>query len=293
MQVWLLDPHQWLGDLGESFLWPFLGGNAGIGKATAVDLARRGARVILGCRNKARGESAVYDIRRKVSKLGSGFEANQIPRLGFLPLLLQESGNSEVILMILDLGNLNSVRAFAQTFLASEPRLDILINNAGGGTADPPQGQPLGPLPADPPAPEPSEALRPEPDRNCVLDFAFLWEDRLLDHLQASGKDVADSKIVRQQQTSQHCPRARVGQAAGRNQRHLLHGSSRIGSNRKCSLPSPLGSLAALDHQAIPPRLENWRPDHHLLRHRGGHREAERAVFRGLPAKSALATSPR
>uniref|UniRef100_A0A8C6VE19 Uncharacterized protein n=1 Tax=Naja naja TaxID=35670 RepID=A0A8C6VE19_NAJNA len=99
----------------ESFLWLFLGGNSGIGKATAVDLARRGARVILGCRNKARGESAMYDIRR-------------------------ESGNSEVILMILDLGNLNSVRAFAQTFLASEPRLDILINNAGvlkaGQTAD-------------------------------------------------------------------------------------------------------------------------------------------------------------
>ncbi|XP_026578898.1 dehydrogenase/reductase SDR family member 13-like [Pseudonaja textilis] len=91
------------------------GGNAGIGKATAVDLARRGARVILACRDKARGESAMYDIRR-------------------------ESGNSEVILMILDLASLNSVRAFAQTFLASEPRLDILINNAGvfttGQTAD-------------------------------------------------------------------------------------------------------------------------------------------------------------
>ncbi|XP_015682434.1 dehydrogenase/reductase SDR family member 13-like [Protobothrops mucrosquamatus] len=91
------------------------GGNAGIGKATAVDLARRGARVILACRDKARGESAVWDIRR-------------------------ESGNSEVILMILDLANLNSVRAFAETFLKSEPRLDILINNAGvfkdGQTAD-------------------------------------------------------------------------------------------------------------------------------------------------------------
>ncbi|XP_015685479.1 dehydrogenase/reductase SDR family member 13-like, partial [Protobothrops mucrosquamatus] len=81
-------------------------GNAGVGKATAVDLARRGARVILACRNKARGESAVWDIRQK-------------------------SGNSEVILMILDLANLNSVRAFAETFLKSEPRLDILINNAG------------------------------------------------------------------------------------------------------------------------------------------------------------------
>ncbi|XP_070598979.1 dehydrogenase/reductase SDR family member 13-like [Erythrolamprus reginae] len=82
------------------------GGNAGIGKATAVDLARRGARVILACRNKVRGESAVYEIRR-------------------------ESGNLEVILMILDLSSLNSVRAFAQNFLESEPRLDILINNAG------------------------------------------------------------------------------------------------------------------------------------------------------------------
>ncbi|KAM3854864.1 dehydrogenase/reductase SDR family member 13-like isoform 2-T2 [Vipera latastei] len=115
MQARLLGPHQRLGDLSESFLCPFLGGNTGIGKATAVDLARRGARVILACRNKARGELAVYDIRR-------------------------ESGNSEVILMILDLANLNSVRAFAQTFLKSEPRLDILINNAGvfeaGQTAD-------------------------------------------------------------------------------------------------------------------------------------------------------------
>uniref|UniRef100_A0A670YXJ8 Dehydrogenase/reductase 13 n=1 Tax=Pseudonaja textilis TaxID=8673 RepID=A0A670YXJ8_PSETE len=108
MQAWLLDPHQRLGDLGEFFFCPFPGGNAGIGKATAVDLARRGARVILACRDKARGESAI--------------------------------GNSEVILMILDLASLSSVRDFAQTFLASEPRLDILINNAGvvkgGQTAD-------------------------------------------------------------------------------------------------------------------------------------------------------------
>ncbi|KAG8122560.1 hypothetical protein E2320_018044, partial [Naja naja] len=58
-------------------------GNSGIGKATAVDLAQRGTRVILACRYKERGESAVHDVR-------------------------QESGNSEVILMILDLASLNS-----------------------------------------------------------------------------------------------------------------------------------------------------------------------------------------
>lgn len=33
--------------------------------------------------------------------------------------------------MQLDLGNLKSVRSFAENYLRSEPRLDILINNAG------------------------------------------------------------------------------------------------------------------------------------------------------------------
>ena len=49
------------------------------------------------------------------------------------PLLAtpQESGNNEVIFMALDLASLASVRAFATAFLSSEPRLDILIHNAG------------------------------------------------------------------------------------------------------------------------------------------------------------------
>uniref|UniRef100_A0A670KE69 Dehydrogenase/reductase 13 n=1 Tax=Podarcis muralis TaxID=64176 RepID=A0A670KE69_PODMU len=87
--------------LDHSFPRTFPGGNTGIGKATALDLARRGARVILACRDRERGESAVYDIRR-VS-------------VGHL----------------LDLASFKSVRAFAAAFLRSEPRLDILINNAG------------------------------------------------------------------------------------------------------------------------------------------------------------------
>ncbi|XP_035288518.1 dehydrogenase/reductase SDR family member 13-like [Anguilla anguilla] len=82
------------------------GANAGIGKATALELARRGARVILACRSQERAEAAVRDIKR-------------------------ESGNAEVVYMQLDLASLQSVRSFAETFLKTEPRLDLLINNAG------------------------------------------------------------------------------------------------------------------------------------------------------------------
>ncbi|KAM9359282.1 dehydrogenase/reductase SDR family member 13-like [Symphorus nematophorus] len=82
------------------------GSNTGIGKTTAIDLAKRGARVILACRSKQRGEAALEDIKR-------------------------ESGSNQVVFMQLDLGSLKSVRSFAETFLKSEPRLDILINNAG------------------------------------------------------------------------------------------------------------------------------------------------------------------
>ena len=43
----------------------------------------------------------------------------------------QETGNSQVIFMQLDLASLQSVRSFAENFLRSESRLDLLINNAG------------------------------------------------------------------------------------------------------------------------------------------------------------------
>ncbi|XP_049581019.1 dehydrogenase/reductase SDR family member 13 isoform X1 [Syngnathus scovelli] len=82
------------------------GGNTGIGKATALELAKRGSRVILACRNQKKAEAAVLDICR-------------------------ESGNNQVVFMQLDLASLQSVRRFAETILKTELRVDILINNAG------------------------------------------------------------------------------------------------------------------------------------------------------------------
>ncbi|XP_010872008.1 retinol-DH_like_SDR_c domain-containing protein isoform X2 [Esox lucius] len=82
------------------------GANTGIGKETARDMAMRGARVILACRNLTRGESAAAEIR-------------------------SSTGNCNVIVRQLDLASLGSVRQFSQEFLATETRLDILINNAG------------------------------------------------------------------------------------------------------------------------------------------------------------------
>ena len=82
------------------------GGNTGIGKETAVDLAKRGAKVIVGCRNLEKGKAALKEIQER-------------------------SGSTNVFLEKLDLASLDSVRKFADNILNSEPRLDILINNAG------------------------------------------------------------------------------------------------------------------------------------------------------------------
>ncbi|GLH10014.1 WW domain-containing oxidoreductase [Gryllus bimaculatus] len=83
------------------------GANSGIGLETARDLARRGARVLLACRDPLRGQQALEDVR---SVAGEG---------------------ASVELVALDLLSLASVRACAAHVRATEPRLDILVNNAG------------------------------------------------------------------------------------------------------------------------------------------------------------------
>ncbi|XP_051235398.1 retinol dehydrogenase 11 isoform X2 [Dicentrarchus labrax] len=82
------------------------GANTGIGKETALDMAQRGARVILACRDMTRARIAADEIR-------------------------QQSGNGNVVVKKLDLSSLQSVRDLARDVQENEERLDILINNAG------------------------------------------------------------------------------------------------------------------------------------------------------------------
>lgn len=44
----------------------FLGGSSGIGRATAINLAKRGARIIIASRNEAKGQAAVKYISGKI-----------------------------------------------------------------------------------------------------------------------------------------------------------------------------------------------------------------------------------
>lgn len=82
------------------------GANSGIGYEAALALARKGARVVLACRSETRGADALAQIEAA-----------------------SPAGSAE--LMLLDLSDLDSVRAFADAFLAAHDRLDLLVNNAG------------------------------------------------------------------------------------------------------------------------------------------------------------------
>ena len=86
--------------------WVVTGANSGLGLVTARELARAGAKVILGCRDPQRGQTALEDVRAAAT--------------GAEPQLAQ-----------LDLAVLGSVRDFASVVTESVETLDGLINNAG------------------------------------------------------------------------------------------------------------------------------------------------------------------
>jgi NAD(P)-dependent dehydrogenase (short-subunit alcohol dehydrogenase family) len=82
------------------------GANSGIGKVTATELARRGARLVMLCRSRSKGEAAREEI-------------------------IAQSGNREVELILGDFASLASVRRAAEEFLSRHDRLHVLVNNAG------------------------------------------------------------------------------------------------------------------------------------------------------------------
>ncbi len=82
------------------------GANSGIGRETALALARMGARVVMVCRDETKGREARQDIETR-------------------------SANSAVDLMLADLGSMEQVRRLAESFKARYGALHVLINNAG------------------------------------------------------------------------------------------------------------------------------------------------------------------
>ena len=82
------------------------GANSGLGYESSRALARSGAHVIMACRNPAKAEAAASAIR-------------------------SESPEASLELIALDLMSLHSVQQAAERVLQSQPRLDVLLNNAG------------------------------------------------------------------------------------------------------------------------------------------------------------------
>lgn len=82
------------------------GANAGMGRVTALALAQQNFEVVLLCRNRQKGEAALYDIRRK-------------------------AGHEAVHLVLCDLSSQAHLRRAAAEIKARFPVIDVLVNNAG------------------------------------------------------------------------------------------------------------------------------------------------------------------
>lgn len=82
------------------------GSNTGIGYETALDFARRGAKVILACRDTKKAEKAAKQI-------------------------IDITGNKNVEIEFIDLADLDTVRDFAKNIQNKLDKVDILVNNAG------------------------------------------------------------------------------------------------------------------------------------------------------------------
>jgi len=82
------------------------GATSGIGKATAIELARQGFHVVITFRNKEKGDKTIEEIKNL-------------------------TGSQAIEGLVVDLESFDSIRKFADAFKSKYPRIDVLINNAG------------------------------------------------------------------------------------------------------------------------------------------------------------------
>ena len=95
-----------MGQIGDQKTVVITGGNAGIGKESAIAIAAMGARVFFTSRDAERGAEALAEVKER-------------------------SGSAQVELLSLDLASLASIRSFAATLASATDRIDVLLNNAG------------------------------------------------------------------------------------------------------------------------------------------------------------------
>ena len=130
------------------------GANCGLGFETAISLARYGAIVTIACRSKTTGEAAISKIKAEIP-------------------------SADVSLLLLDLGNFASIRAFVASYKATGKPLNLLINNAGVMAC---------------PKSFTSNGLETQFGVNHVGHFLLTTE--LLDVLKRSGTADAPSRVV-------------------------------------------------------------------------------------------------
>jgi NAD(P)-dependent dehydrogenase (short-subunit alcohol dehydrogenase family) len=82
------------------------GANSGIGKVTALELAKQGAALTIVCRTREKGDAALREIR-------------------------EITGSASLELLVADLSSQADIRRLAGEFQARHDHLDVLVNNAG------------------------------------------------------------------------------------------------------------------------------------------------------------------
>ncbi len=100
-------------------------GTDGLGLASAVALAQKGAHVIITARSHARGQEVLRSVGQQLGALGGGgTEDNFIASFA-------DGGTGTIEYAVCDHEDLHSVKDFATWFKQKGLRLDVLMLNAG------------------------------------------------------------------------------------------------------------------------------------------------------------------